>query len=522
MGQITRGSDHRAPISHEKRWSRFRSSSVGIALVVALAASVTANASTTTIALHPDHVGARNPGFDIGDCGPDPAAPYAWIFVLSGLKKGTAPASLVARFERAGSEAVTGQPVGSGKTQHFYVYTDRPDLLSGATAAVAGEKTGNPKLLLDHVATGCHSVVRFGLFRPFGRSATANLPLQPLDMQAIDRRQDELGHHIDMVHTYGVFAAPPNLGDLAVIAENGSDPLLSVLTAPTTGSYRLTVAGALDGSIAAWAEVLSAFATAHPEQKVYLRLDFEFNGPYNGWSPCRKDPARPQLNTTPQDFVLAWRYIHDKVTELASPKAAANLMWVWSIVDVNPKKDPNPCRLDIAAFYPGDAYVDVLSMDVYDEWAEDGSFENAVQPSYDALASLSNSTGSLPISISEMSTGAAYGALAPPEPYRANWIRGINQTLLERFPRIDSIVWFDVVKERLHAIDGCNYPNLPTTDAVPPPATLVTDPNTPKLPQNWRTWGGLPFGYTCPGPDQAALAAARDMLAGPPFSRPAS
>lgn len=486
-------------------------------LALALVPAVVADpAQPGTVELTPGHVGAANPGFVAGDCGLDPTGPYAWHFVLNGLDPGTSPASLSVRFEQSESATASGKPVGAGGTQHFYVYTDRSDVLSGATAMVPGQ-AGDANLLLGDVASGCRAPVRFGLFRPFGRSATANLPLQPLDMQAIQQRQEELGRRIDIVHTYGVFAAPPNLGDLEVIAANGSDPLLSVLTAPTTGSYRQTVAGALDGSIAAWAEVLSAFAAARPAQKVFLRLDFEFNGPYNGWSPCRKNLAQPQLDTTPQDFVAAWRYVHDKFTELASPAAAANLQWVWSIVDVNPTKDPSPCRLDIAAFYPGDAYVDVLSMDVYDELASDGSFRETVQASYDALASLPNSDGSLPISISEMATGEAYGALAPPEPYRAEWISGINQALLEWFPRIDSIVWFDVVKERLHAIDGCNYPNLPTTDAVPPPVSLVTDPNTPKLPQNWRTWGGLPFGYTCPGPDAAALGAARDMLANPPF-----
>lgn len=89
--------------------------------------------------------------------------------------------------------------------------------------------------------------------------------------------------------------------------------------------------------------------------------------------------------------------------------------------------------------------------------------------------------------------------------------------MLNTFPRISAIVWFDVVKEYLWAIDGCNDPNLPTTDAVPPPGAF-TDPNTPKLPQNWRTWGGQPFGYVCAGPDQAAVAATQQLLAQPPFS----
>ncbi|HZQ26141.1 MAG TPA: glycosyl hydrolase [Acidimicrobiales bacterium] len=385
------------------------------------------------------------------------------------------------------------------------------------TTALALASVVTAGSLVTRPATGATRHVDFGIFRPLGRSATASLPTEAVDMQAVRNRQDALGHHIDIVHSYGLFAVPPSLADLEVVAANGSDPMLSELTFNPTPTYASIAAGALDGAVAGWAGVLSAFAAVHPDRKVHLRLDFEMNGPYNRWSPCHKNPGQPQLDSTPAQFVAAWRHLHDRFTALATPAAVQATRWVWSIVDVNPAKDSDPCRLDIASFYPGDAYVDELGMDVYDELATDGSFQATAQPSYDALASLAGSSGTLPITINEMATGHAYGATAPPEPYRANWIASIGPALVNTFPRISAIVWFDVVKERLYAIDGCNDPNLPTTDSVPPPGAL-TDPNTPKLPQNWRTWGGQPFGYVCPGPDQAAVAATQQLLAQPPFS----
>jgi hypothetical protein len=358
--------------------------------------------------------------------------------------------------------------------------------------------------------------VQWGLFRPTGRAFGASVPSGVVDMTAIQHRQELLNHHVDIVSMYGVFQAPPSSADLEAIAANGSDPMYSVQTFNPTPTYRQTAAGALDGAVAAWAGLINGFAARHPDRTFRLRLDFEMNGPYNRWSPCHKNPGQPFLDTTPADFVASWRHIHDTFMALATPAAVAVVKWVWAVVDVNPVKDPDPCRADLAAFYPGDAYVDEVGMDVYDDRATD-SFFTAIKPSYDALASLSNSDGTKPILISELASGHAYGALAPPEPYRANWIDGFDAALLDHFPRVTALVWFDVVKEYIWAIDGCNDPNLPTTEAVPAVVAL-TDPNTPKLPQNWHTWGGQPFGYTCPGQDMAAVDAARRMLAQPPFS----
>lgn len=291
--------------------------------------------------------------------------------------------------------------------------------LALATVVTAGSLVTRP-------ATGATRHVAFGLFRPLGRSATASLPTEATDMEAIKHRQAQFGHHVDIVHSYGLFADPPSLADLEAVAANGSDPQLSELTFNPTPTYASIAAGALDGAVAGWASVLSAFAAAHPDRVVHLRIDFEMNGPFNRWSPCHKNPGQPQLDSTAAQFVAAWRHLHDRFTALATPTGVHATKWVWSIVDVNPAKDSDPCRLDIASFYPGDAYVDELGMDVYDELAAD-SFPATAQPSYDALASLAGSSGALPIMINEVATGHAYGATAPPEPYRANWISGIGR-----------------------------------------------------------------------------------------------
>jgi len=81
-----------------------------------------------------------------------------------------------------------------------------------------------------------------------------------------------------------------------------------------------------------------------------IRLGWEFNG---GWFPWA---AKGQA----QDFVTYWQQIVDSMRSV--PGESFQFEW-------------NPTRGDLgvgnlANFYPGDAYVDIIGLDVYDiEWA---------------------------------------------------------------------------------------------------------------------------------------------------------
>jgi hypothetical protein len=104
--------------------------------------------------LHEAHVGADSRTFENepGDTGGLTDA-VVWHFVLNGLDKGTAPATLTVKFKSAGTKVVTGRPVGIGSTQHFYVGTPTHDVLLGATAVVGSKEANN--LVLSHVAWNC-------------------------------------------------------------------------------------------------------------------------------------------------------------------------------------------------------------------------------------------------------------------------------------------------------------------------------------------------------------------------------
>ena len=97
-------------------------------------------------------------------------------------------------------------------------------------------------------------------------------------------------------------------------------------------------------------EALSAALVAGGQGSSVIRLGWEFNG---GWFPWA-------ANGHAASFVAYWRQIVDSMRSIPG----ANFKFEW-----------NPTRGDLgvgdlASYYPGDAYVDIVGLDVYDvEWA---------------------------------------------------------------------------------------------------------------------------------------------------------
>jgi len=103
-------------------------------------------------------------------------------------------------------------------------------------------------------------------------------------------------------------------------------------------------------------ETLSAALVAGGQGSSIIRLGWEFNG---GWFPWA-------ANGHAASFVAYWRQIVDSMRSVPG----ANFKFEW-----------NPTRGDLgvgdlANYYPGDAYVDIVGLDIYDtEW---GSYPGAV------------------------------------------------------------------------------------------------------------------------------------------------
>ena len=110
--------------------------------------------------------------------------------------------------------------------------------------------------------------------------------------------------------------------------------------------------GALDGYIRGYARELKNFG-----DPVLIRL---FGGEFNGsWSYGQSPRANPNL--TPADFAAAWR----RVVDIFRQTGALNVSFAW-IANAYPPSPVSWVDPDIAAYYPGDAYVDWIGADIED------------------------------------------------------------------------------------------------------------------------------------------------------------
>jgi hypothetical protein len=111
-------------------------------------------------------------------------------------------------------------------------------------------------------------------------------------------------------------------------------------------------AGKLDDYIRQYAEALRAYAGP-----VLVRL---FGGEFNGsWWYGQSPLANPNL--TPADFVAAWR----RVVNIFRWVGADNVSFAW-IPNAYPPTPVTWADSNIAAYYPGDDYVDWAGADIYD------------------------------------------------------------------------------------------------------------------------------------------------------------
>jgi len=96
----------------------------------------------------------------------------------------------------------------------------------------------------------------------------------------------------------------------------------------------------------------------------YIRLGWEFNGTWMGWSICNADGSG--LTSWASDFVPAFQNI---VTSMRSV-SGANFKFIWNPIDSSNVSCPGA---KLENFYPGDQYVDAVALDAYDGISQDVS-----------------------------------------------------------------------------------------------------------------------------------------------------
>jgi hypothetical protein len=185
-------------------------------------------------------------------------------------------------------------------------------------------------------------------------------------------------------------------------------------------------AGRYDSYIRAWGR--SARDYGRP---LLLRPMAMMNGDWYPWS------IGANGNTT-QDFVEAWRHIHD----IFRDEGATNVSWVWGVYSFAALKGDSR---GLPEYYPGDDYVDWVAMSGFNvgdaaPWGSWQSFDEIFDQTYQALSQVGK-----PIMISEIGTTASGGE--PDE-----WIHDALQALQERYRLVKAVVWFDAISE-----DGIDF-----------------------------------------------------------------
>lgn len=127
-------------------------------------------------------------------------------------------------------------------------------------------------------------------------------------------------------------------------------------------------------------------------------------------------------NWNPADYIAAYKHVVDRCRTLA-PHAA----FMWS-----PKGDDG-----LAAYYPGDSYVDVIGLSVFglqkfdrDKYGRDRTFSELLKPGYDRVVQFNK-----PIVVAELGYSGS-------KDYVAAWDAEVRQPL-PAFPKLTAVVYFN-------------------------------------------------------------------------------
>lgn len=234
------------------------------------------------------------------------------------------------------------------------------------------------------------------------------------------------------IHNYGGIPANAFNGRLMdAIYQRGAIPFFSWASCDVlipACSDQQVANGAYDPYLIHWARAAAAY-----RKPFYLRFDWEMNLSRQPWYPGDGTPQNPGNNgNTPASFIAMWRHVHTIFTQ----NGASNVNWVWC---------PNtmPGGVHFGSLYPGDAYVDTICLDGYNQGATpatpDGwhSFTDEMAASYDAITALAPTK---PLFIGETASSELGG-------YKAAWISQMANDIPIRMPKIRAVLWFNQKKE---------------------------------------------------------------------------
>lgn len=256
--------------------------------------------------------------------------------------------------------------------------------------------------------------------------------------QKLDEYSNLVGREPSVVMWYRSLMDPLMYSsEVSTLSGRSTTPLVSLEPVDSSGKdlpLSEVAAGAYDSYIRKQAQTAKAWG-----RRIVIRFAYEMNlGPRADipWG----GTLEPTAGNTSTDFIAAWRH----VVSIYRSEGASNAEFVWA-----PNVDDG--GIPFTAYFPGDEWVDAVGLDGYN-WGSTAeasghkwlSFGDTFGPSYAILAKLS----SKPVMITETASAEAGGD-------KAEWIRkAFLSELPQKFPRINTVVWFDVAKETDWRVDS--------------------------------------------------------------------
>jgi mannan endo-1,4-beta-mannosidase len=157
---------------------------------------------------------------------------------------------------------------------------------------------------------------------------------------------------------------------------------------------------------------------------VVVRWGHEANGNWYPWSAA--SPGGP----SPEQYIQAWRYIVERERDR---KGASNIRWFWcpSGTDV---AAPNGALYPMEQYWPGEAWVDLVGCDAYNEPTAWTGFDDVFAAPYARISALS----SKPFWIGEV---GCHEPLPGQPGTKGEWIEAMLGSTA--FPNLAAICYFD-------------------------------------------------------------------------------
>jgi len=292
-----------------------------------------------------------------------------------------------------------------------------------------------------------------------------------------------VGKKLQLIKIYQHFHNGDFYEDFArLIHDHGAIEFLSFDPTVETGDLDSceVLSGRYDSTVITFARHIKRWG-----QPLILSFAGEMNGNWAGWSGFYNfgpncvtrtqvtdlfasygctDKTRVECADGPERYRNMYRHIHN----LFATEGVTNVTWAWV---VNHDSIPNEVWNQVDNYYPGDAYVDVISVDGFN-WGDDGPGGCPVDAGWRTfgqvfsatLTSLSNTHPTRPFMLGEFASVEGTDPMS-----KANWITDAYRHIKSDWPQIKAAVWFDLGGD-------CSFPIESSLESIQAYRKAIADP----------------------------------------------